>query len=112
MLENGKAVKTAWIGLVAALAAGCLMLSGCKTLLRQSEQVVITASAAEVSDCTRVGPVILGTVDSEFDLRQRELRMQTVRRGGNVLLVNSFASATDGMAYACDAPIDPRRAAS
>jgi hypothetical protein len=87
-------------------------LAACGTLKERAEAVQITATASEVSACEKTGPVLLGTFDSEFDQRQRDLRFETARKGGNVLLVDSYATATTGTAYFCQKPIDPRRAAS
>jgi hypothetical protein len=91
---------------------GIVLLVGCGTLKERAEAVQITASPTEVERCEHIGPVLLGTVDSEFDQRQRDLRFETARQGGNVLLVHSFAEATHGQAYACDRPLDPARVAS
>lgn len=88
-----------------------LVTAGCGTLKTRAEAVRITASDTEVAKCERMGPVLLGTYDSEFGQRTRDLKFETARQGGNVLLVNSFAMATTGTAYSCDS-IDPRRVAS
>lgn len=98
-------------GAAAITIALALAASGCGTLRERADAVQITASDTEVASCDRVGPVMLGTFDSEFDLRQRDLKFETARKGGNVLLVDSFATATGGTAYQC-AAIDPRRVAS
>jgi hypothetical protein len=91
--------------------AACLGVNACGTLKARAEAVQITASDTEVAKCQRVGPVLLGTFDNEFDQRTRDLKFETARKGGNVLLVDSFATATTGTAYVCDS-IDPRRVAS
>ena len=80
------------------VAAG---VAGCGTLKSRAEAVLITVSDREVATCEPMGPVLLGTFDSEFDQRQRDLRFETARKGGNVLLVNSYALATTGTAYHC-----------
>lgn len=95
-----------------ALVLAFSTLAGCGTLKQRAEAVQITASRTEVEDCRNVGPVLLGTFDSEFDQRQRDLRFETARKGGNVLLVDSFATSTTGTAYVCDEPVHPDRAAS
>ena len=97
----------AWVLAFAALTVG-----GCGTLRQQADIVQITASDDAVAACDRKGPVVLGTFDSEFDQRQRDLRFETARKGGNVLLVDSFATATGGTAYRCSAALDARRVAS
>lgn len=74
--------------------------------------MTLTASPTEVAGCEFVGPVNLGTYDSEFDQRQRELRFETARKGGNVLKVHSFAEARGGQAYRCDKLLNPDRVAS
>ncbi len=96
---------------VVAVLALTALGAGCGTLKTRAEAVQITASDTEVSKCQRVGPVLLGSFDSEFEQRQRDLKFETARKGGNVLLVDSYALATTGTAYQC-ASIDPRRVAS
>ncbi|MCC2658434.1 MAG: hypothetical protein K0Q76_3542 [Panacagrimonas sp.] len=99
---------------VRSLGLGLLLVLstvGCGTLKSRAEAVHITASSTEVAECERKGPVLLGTFDSEFDQRQRDLKFETARQGGNVLLVRSFALATSGTAYRCES-IDSRRVAS
>lgn len=98
------------MSLGAVIALG-LLATGCGTLKARAEAVQITASDTEVAKCESVGPVALGSFDSEFDQRQRDLKFETARKGGNVLLVDSYALATGGRAYRCDS-IDPRRVAS
>lgn len=93
------------------LLLASLALGACGTLKSRAEAVQITASASEVAACERIGPVNLGTFEREFDLRLRELKFETARQGGNVLRVDSFATATGGIAYRCDR-IDPLRTAS
>ncbi len=87
-----------------------LGLAACGTLKERAEAVQITATASEIASCEALGPVLLGTYDSEFDQRQRDLKFETARKGGNVLLVDSYAMATTGTAYRCAERIDPRRA--
>jgi hypothetical protein len=89
-----------------------LCLSACGTLKERAEAVHITATPSEVAACDHVGPVLLGTYDSEFDQRQRDLKFETARKGANVLLVHSYAKATHGQGYVCDQPIHPDRVAS
>jgi hypothetical protein len=89
-----------------------LAASACGTLKQRAEAVTLTASPEEVAGCELLGPVNVGTYDTEFDQRQRELRFETARKGGNVLKVHSFAKATGGQAYRCDAPLHPDRVAS
>lgn len=98
--------------LTATLALALSPLAGCGTLKQRAEAVQITATRTEVADCRNVGPVLLGTFDTEFDQRQRDLRFETARKGGNVLLVESFATSTTGTAYVCDQPVHPDRTAS
>lgn len=105
-------VSRPWPGFAALGVATLLALSACGTLKEKAEAVQITATASEVARCEKAGPVLLGTIDSEFDQRQRDLKFETARKGGNVLLVDSYATATTGTAYVCEQPIDPRRAAS
>jgi hypothetical protein len=88
-----------------------LVAAGCGTLKTRADAVRITASAADVAPCERKGLVLLGTYDSEFRERTRDLKVETARQGGNVLLVTSFATATSGTAYVCES-IDERRLAS
>jgi hypothetical protein len=89
-----------------------LALTACGTLKARAEAVQITASDRDVAACKNVGPVLLGTYDSEFDARQRDLKFETARQGGNVLLVDSYATATTGTAYVCDQPLSADRVAS
>lgn len=111
-MKNELAVSRSWTAFGSTLLLISLLLLGaCGTLSSRAEAVAITASRAEVENCERLGPVVLGTFESEFDSRQRELRMETARKGGNVLLVDSFAKATGGTAYTC-VSIDRRRIAS
>lgn len=98
--------------ITATLTLALSTLAGCGTLKQRAEAVQITASRSEVAGCRNVGPVVLGTFDSEFDQRQRDLRFETARKGGNVLLVDSFATSTAGTAYACDQPVHADRTAS
>jgi hypothetical protein len=56
--------------------------------------------------------VNVGTYDTEFDQRQREMRYETARKGGNVLKVHSFAMSTGGQAYRCEQPLHRDRVAS
>lgn len=89
-----------------------LGLSACGTLKSRAEAVQITASPSEVASCEQLGVIALGTFDSEFDQRQRDLKFETARKGGNVLLVSSFAMATTGQAYQCAQPLSADRVAS
>ena len=95
-------------------AVGVLVLSSaaCGTLKQRADAVTLTSSPREVAGCEWLGPVNIGTYDTEFDQRQRELRFETARKGGNVLKVHSYALATGGQAYRCDRPLDPDRVAS
>lgn len=95
-------------------ATGALVLActACGTLKQRAEAVTLTASPHEVAGCEWIGPVNLGTYDTEFDQRQRDLRFETARKGGNVLKVHSFAQATGGQAYRCDQPLGADRVAS
>lgn len=88
------------------------MGTACGTLKERAEAVTLTASPTEVAGCEFVGHINIGTYDSEYDQRQRELRFETARKGANVLKVHSFALATGGQAYRCDAPLNRDRVAS
>jgi hypothetical protein len=96
-------------GAAGVLALGC---TACGTLTQRAEAVRLTASPQEVAGCELIGPVNVGTYDAEFDQRQRDLRYETARAGGNVLKVHSFALATGGQAYRCDRPLNADRVAS
>lgn len=77
------------------------VLCGCGTLTERAEAVTIVVNPAAVETCELIGPVVLGVYESEFRARQRELKLETARRGGNVLRVTSIATATSGTAYLC-----------
>ena len=85
---------------LAMLGVGVMLMS-CSNLNQRAEAVRITAADADVAGCTRIGPVLLGSYDTEFSARQLALKAETVRRGGNVLLVTSYALATGGTAFNC-----------
>lgn len=95
-------------------AIGALILgsAACGTLKQRADAVAVTASPREVAGCEWLGPINIGTYDTEFEQRQRELRFETARKGGNVLKVHSYALATGGQAYRCDEPLDRDRVAS
>lgn len=95
-------------------AASLLVLTcaACGTLTQRAETVTLTASPHEVEGCELIGPVNVGTYDTEFDQRQREMRYETARKGGNVLKVHSFAMSTGGQAYRCEHPLHRDRVAS
>ncbi len=97
------------IGTLALLALSC---AACGTLTQRAESVTLTASPHEVEGCELIGPVNVGTFDTEFDQRQREMRYETARKGGNVLKVHSYARSNGGQAYRCEQPLHPDRVAS
>ena len=97
------------IGAAGVLAIAC---AACGTLTQRAETVTLTASPHEVEGCELIGPVNVGTFDTEFDQRQREMRYETARKGGNVLKVHSYALANGGQAYRCEQPPHPDRVAS
>ena len=96
----------------ANLGAIALICAACGTLKQRADAVALTSSPQEVAGCELIGPVNIGTYDTEFDQRQRELRFETARKGGNVLKVHSYALATGGQAYRCEQPLDRDRVAS
>ena len=83
-------------------------LAACGTLRERGEQVRVTASASVVADCVQKGGVALGSAPTAGygDNGLLELRKQAVERGGNVLLVRSYAAPDGGTAYHCD-PLPP-----
>lgn len=83
-------------------------LSACGTLRERGEQVRVTASASVVADCAQKGSVALGSAPTAGygDNGLLELRKQAIERGGNVLLVRSYAAPDGGTAYFCD-PLPP-----
>jgi hypothetical protein len=96
-----------WPPLIAAVVlslATVFVLIACATT--PDAPVGVTADRDAVEDCESRGPVVLGTGETEFDARMNALRRETARQGGNVLLVTSYATATGGTAYRCEA-IDP-----
>ena len=83
-------------------------LSACGSLRERGEQVRVTASASVVAECLQKGSVALGSAPTagSGDNGLLELRKQAVERGGNVLLVRSYAAPDGGTAYHCD-PLPP-----
>lgn len=109
-----EASSRAWRKRVARITVlgGLVLLGACGSLEKRADTVAITASQDEVRNCEQIGPVELVMVHDEFDLRQRDLRAETVLRGGNVLLTDSFTGSTSGTAYLCYESLDPSRPAS
>jgi len=105
-------VRPRWCSTALCALSVATMVTACGTLKTRAEAVQITASDRDVTACERIGPVALGSFETEFEQRQRDLRFETARRGGNVLLVDPFATATTGTAYVCDQPLNPLRTSS
>lgn len=86
------------------LAAG---LAACGSIRPQVDAAVVTAVPKDVERCTPLGLVLTHSEETTPTTGLDQLRAQAVQKGGNTVLVNSYALSTTGRAYACDPPLSP-----
>ena len=92
-------------------AFAALLLCACAgPLFKQAQSVIVTAVPRKVADCRIVGPVQDDHPGDGIDDRMLALKEDAVRRGGNTVLIRSFAASRDGTAYVCQPTIKPDNA--
>ncbi len=82
-------------------------LASCGMFREKREAVVVTAIPKDVERCKNVGFVSTDSPELDKDDGLNQLRGNAVVRGGNAVLVMSYANSTNGTAYACNPPLKP-----